>query len=413
MHFANKRTFDGGMELARSFQTELGETNMKKHIALLVPSFPVASETFVITEANALHKVGHKVSIFTFAKGERSNTLSKEIDVIEIPRPNSIETVSFLIRNPVTSFKTIKTASEIKMVSQMSLVGWSVSIAKLVKQLNVRHIHCHFLHAHASYGCLAARLANITVSGVGHGHDVYINNKDLKSNLKLFNFVVAVCEDMASQFIAEVGHRTKLLHCGINTHFFKPQVNRAKESTHLVFVGRLVEKKGINYLIDAMANLNQDIPLYVDIVGDGPLLQDLKAQTQRHNLQSHICFLGAKEPAWLSENLPKYSGFVAPFCEASNGDRDTGPVVLKEAMACGLPIITTDFMGCREIVGEAGFICKPKDVVTLKEALSEFYAMTPHKRLEMSRAAVARVSQLFDAYNQAKKISYWIQGARV
>jgi glycosyltransferase involved in cell wall biosynthesis len=385
---------------------------MKKHIALLVPSFPVPSETFVITEANALVRVGHKVTIFTFKKLGLSNTLNKEINVVEVPCPDRLGTLSYLLSHPILSVRTVKLSANIKMVSKQSLIAWSVSIAKLVTLHKIQHIHCHFLHAHASYGCLAARLTNITVSGVGHGHDVYINNKDLKNNLRLFHFVVAVCEEMASHFISEVGHKTKLLHCGINTHFFKPQVFSAKESTHLVFVGRLVEKKGLKYLIDAMACINKDLPLYIDIVGDGPLLSELQAQVQKHKLQSHIRFLGAKEPAWISENLPKYSGFVAPFCEASNGDRDTGPVVLKEAMACGLPIITTDFMGCREIVGSAGLMCLPKDVESLKARLIQFYDMSPHSRLALAKQAVARVNQHFDANNQAKKISHWIQGAR-
>lgn len=386
---------------------------MKKHIALLVPSFPVPSETFVITEANALVRVGHKVTIFTFKKLASSQTLSKEIEVKEIPYPTKLSTLSFLMCRPLSSFNMLRVASNITMISKLSLVAWSVSLAKLIEHYKVQHIHCHFLHAHASYGCLAARLANITVSGVGHGHDVYINNRDLKNNLKLFHFVVAVCDEMATHFMAEVGHRTKLLHCGINTHFFKPQVHRAKESTHLVFVGRLVEKKGLLYLIEAMASINKEIPLYIDIVGDGPLLQDLQHLVQKHKLQSHIRFLGAKEPSWISENLPNYSGFVAPFCEASNGDRDTGPVVLKEAMACGLPVITTDFMGCREIVGDAGLMCIPKDKDSLKSSLIQFYELSPHARLELSRLAVQRVNQLFDANNQAKKISHWIQGVRV
>lgn len=386
---------------------------MKKHIALLVPVFPVPSETFVITEANALVKVGHKVTIFTFKKLESSQTLNKEIEVTQIPSPRTLSTLLYLIGRPLASLKTLRLASNITMISQLSLLAWATSLARLIEKYNIQHIHCHFLHAHASYGCLAARLTDITVSGVGHGHDVYINNKDLKTNLKLFHFVVAVCDEMAKHFMAEVGHRTKLLHCGINTHFFKPQVTRAKESTHLVFVGRLVEKKGIRYLVEAMASINKELPLYVDIVGDGPLLHDLQLLVQKNQLQSHIQFLGAKEPSWISENLPKYSGFVAPFCEASNGDRDTGPVVLKEAMACGLPIITTDFMGCREIVGEAGFLCTPKDKESLKQSLIQFYEMPPHSRLEVSRLAVQRVNQLFDAYNQAKKISHWIQGVRV
>ncbi|CCQ11997.1 hypothetical protein PALB_28980 [Pseudoalteromonas luteoviolacea B = ATCC 29581] len=391
---------------------DFGELNMKKHIGLLVPTFPVASETFIVTEANALAKIGHKVTIFTFKLAGVSSTLLKNIDVVEISAPIHSSTAFYMLKHPIKSLQITKLAKSLNMISTSSLLAWSIQLSNLIDKYKVKHLHCHFLHGHASYGCLAAKLSDITVSGVGHGHDVYINNKDLNGNLRMFNFVVAVCDEMANHFVKLIGPKTKLLHCGINTHFFKPQTSRAKESTHLVFVGRLVEKKGLVYLVQAMAKINRSIPLYIDIVGDGPLKNDLMALVQKHNLQSHIHFLGAKDPTWLKDNLPNYSGFVAPFCQAENGDRDTGPVVLKEAMACGLPVITSDFMGCKEIVGDVGILCKPKDSESIKDGLLKFNSLTPHQRLELGRKAVLRVNQLFDATTQAKKMSMWIQGAR-
>jgi glycosyltransferase involved in cell wall biosynthesis len=107
-----------------------------------------------------------------------------------------------------------------------------------------------------------------------------------------------------------------------------------------------------------------------------------------------------------------YDGFLAPFCIAENGDKDTGPVVLKEAMAMSLPVITCDVMGCAEIVDDSvGYLVESRNTQALTRAINQYVHLSKEQRAKMRLAARARVLEKFDAFKQAKQLSNWIQQA--
>ena len=127
-------------------------------------------------------------------------------------------------------------------------------------------------------------------------------------------------------------------------------------------------------------------------------------------ITKYVRFLGHKTPFWISTHTSNYSALVAPFCISSNGDRDTGPVVLKEAMASGIPVITTKLMGAKEIVNESvGFKCEPSSIEGLEKILTEFCNLTPYERHARGINAKKLVAEEFNANLQAKKLSKWVQ----
>jgi glycosyltransferase involved in cell wall biosynthesis len=380
-----------------------------KHIGILVPSFPVASETFVVTEINALVKRGHHVSIITFSDMGKCEQLSPEVSVLVVEKPTYA--VFFLnIFNIPKLLRGVLPAIKMQAISTPSLIAFGYSIAKIIEQRDIAHLHCHFMHGSLAYGIVGAKLADITVSSIGHGHDVYVNQSDISQKLSLCDFSVAVCQDMANQFNRYTQSKVKLLHCGINLERFNQSPTTAHNEVNLLFIGRLVEKKGLHFLMPALKNTLLKHQVTLDIVGDGPQLDDLKFMVEALDIENHVRFLGRKSYTWIADNTKNYSALVAPFCVAKNGDRDTGPLVLKEAMGSGIAVLTTELMGAKEIVNQrVGMKCKPSDIMDLTRMLSEFCDYSPHQRFIMGQNGKRFVTKHFNASVQAAKLSSWVQ----
>jgi glycosyltransferase involved in cell wall biosynthesis len=116
--------------------------------------------------------------------------------------------------------------------------------------------------------------------------------------------------------------------------------------------------------------------------------------------------LGSKDADWLKINAGQYGGLVAPFCEAANGDKDTGPLVIKEAMALGLPVISTDFMGVKEIIDEhTGWKVEASNSIELAEAMTQWQLLDTETRKSMIVAARQRVERLFTSAETTKILS--------
>ncbi|QWV05920.1 glycosyltransferase [Pseudoalteromonas shioyasakiensis] len=380
-----------------------------KHIAILVPSFPIASETFVVTEIKALLNAGHKVTVLTFEKTSVLINLTSAIEVKKITKP-AFKSILPSMFNIYKLARATYTAIQFKSISTQSLLAYGYQIARYIKAAKIDHLHCHFMHGPLAYGIVAAKLSGITVSSIGHGHDVYVNNADLKPKLALCDFSIAVCEEMAMQFKRFSKSNVKLLHCGIDTSQFKFEPSSLNESVRLIFIGRLVEKKGLQFLLPAIKHIPKEFGITLDIVGDGPMLNDLMYMAEELGIRKYIRFLGEKPHDWVSSNLIYYSALIAPFCVAENGDRDTGPLVLKEAMACGLPVLTTTLMGANEIVTPSvGMKCMPGSISGLSKMLYKFHQLSPHKRYLLGQNAKQHVNEHYNAVKQAQQLSKWVE----
>jgi len=284
-----------------------------------------------------------------------------------------------------------------------------------MRKQGVNHIHAHFAQHTCAHAIAAAKMMGITSSFVAHGHDLYETPYDVNLKVNHSNFVIAVCKDMEVDLKKINKDKIKLLHCGVNTDEFKPPLlssanNLGTPPIRLVFLGRLVEQKGLNYLLQSLHELDPRHLVTLDIIGDGALRTNLELQVYRLGLSKTVRFLGAKSPLWVSHNLATFDCLVAPFCMSQSGCVDTGPLVLKEAMASGVPVITTDLMGCKEIVAPGtGLIAKQKDSQSLSQAITEFINYPYEKRQNMRLLARLNIESNFDALHQARSLSHWIE----
>ena len=385
-----------------------------KHIAIVVPEFPIASETFVVTEIRALAKAGHQVTVFCFVKRESAVTLPVNVDVIDVNTASNKQVSTFVVKHPLAMTKAFNCAKHQHAVATHLLLIYGAKLAYLADKYHCEHFHCHFMHCSLAYTLVAARWLEITTSSVDHGRDVYENNDDIRFKLSACSFNIAECQDMIEKFQQLGAKHLHLLHSGVDVSRFPAHPAPPHKQLELLFVGHLVEKKGIVYALEALALIAESKRPHLDIVGQGPSQKQLYNLIKKLKLKSFVRLLGYRSPHWIAQKGANYDGFVAPFCVSEDGDRDSGPVVLKEAMAMGLPVITSDIMGCREIVTEdTGYIVASKDVFALKLAIEALIQCQNNAPEKMRNLARQRVEQCFNAQVQAHRLSHLIEGASI
>lgn len=158
---------------------------------------------------------------------------------------------------------------------------------------------------------------------------------------------------------------------------FTPRQAPAHGPVHVATTGRLVEKKGISYLIEAIALLrDRGLDVHLDIIGDGPLRQNLIDLAIALNVDSDVSFHGWRDQGEIVSILKTCHLFVAASVTAENGDQDAPVNTLKEAMAMGLPVVATDHGGIPELVedGISGFLVPERDGRAIADALSRLIA---------------------------------------
>lgn len=405
-----------------------------KKIAYVLSSYPVLSETFVSTEMRAMAACGHEVQPIAFYhyEGEfQEQDLDLKEKTLFLSDYNKLIALKALSLLKPSMGKAIKFSLLQKGISYYSLVGNALKLAYLAKKSGCTHFHAHFCQGAAATAIVAARLCGATVSFVGHGYDVYATPQDLPLKLESVDFAVAVCKDMVNDFKnLSPNVNVSLVYCGIEPNRFKPTKNNRNnfalnliqfkdfqqtlglrnKKGKLLFIGRLCETKGLFTLLNALKLIPEAHRPELDLVGEGVLKEQLIQYVNDNNLSQYVSFLGAKQSSWFIESSRNYDAMVAPFELASNGDRDTGPVVVKEAMALKLPVITTYFMGCNEfLTPSTGLRVPPKDPIKLASMIKQFYRMPVFDVLCMKNNAYKRVCDLYTAKKQALRLSSLIE----
>ncbi len=183
---------------------------------------------------------------------------------------------------------------------------------------------------------------------------------------------------------------------------------------HVVAVGRLVEKKGFADLLAAAALLaERGEPLAaLTIVGDGPLRPELERLVADHGLEGVAALPGWREPEGVRELLERADLLAMPSVVAADGDRDSMPVVVKEALAMEVPVVATDEVGLPEIVREGwGRLVPPRDPAALAGAIAELLALPPERRAAMGAAGREHVLARADVRAETAKLSGLIEEA--
>lgn len=245
--------------------------------------------------------------------------------------------------------------------------------------LKVSHIHSQWIHAAGTVGMYGAWLLNVPFSFTGHAADLYRERVALKDKIRRAEFIGCISTYHQQLFLDNGARKEqlRLVYCGIDVSKFYPRdLPAVSQGLKIRSSGRLVEKKGFEYLIDACQILSaRAIAFDCVIAGSGPLEQELRDQVQRLGLQLHVSITGM---ALKQEHIPDFmhggNVYCLPCVWASDNDVDGLPQMLMEAMACGLPSISTRLVGIPDLIidQKTGLLVEPRNSEQLADAIMRF-----------------------------------------
>ncbi|MCK9595834.1 glycosyltransferase [Candidatus Pacearchaeota archaeon] len=363
-------------------------------IAFVVHNFPKLSETFILNQIIGLIDMGHEVDIYAHSPSGEEIIHKEIIDygllekTFYYERFTSRRYNSFPIKlyyqflgfcgrilkdfSPVIYSelkKKIPDKEDFKIKPQ-------IKISSDFKEKNYDIILCHF----GTNGYNAINLKNL---GILNGKIVvFFNGRDMSCELisrgdnfynELFmqsNLFIPICHFFGDKFL-KLGYtprKIKVLRLGVDCSKFRIASKTQKDEINILTIARLVEKKGLEYSIRTVAELLKKYPsLRYTIIGDGELKKPLKKLIKKLKAESNILLVGDKPRDEILKCFSETDIFVLSSITAKNGDTEGTPISIMEAMASGIPVVSTYHSGIPEVVKDevSGFLVSEKDIGSL------------------------------------------------
>jgi colanic acid/amylovoran biosynthesis glycosyltransferase len=276
----------------------------------------------------------------------------------------------------------------------------AVYVGLRLREMEIDHVHAHFAGMAARTAFWINKFFSTTFSFTAHANDIFSPRQFEIGLDKLVDAAGAIVTetDYAARFLRErFPHRADRVH-RIYNGLDLAEFGRADFSSTLpliIAVGRLIPKKGFGDLIRACALLaRRGKSFRCEIIGEGPLENKLRQQIDELRLQNDVVLTGAKPQTQLRRQLVAANAFVLPSVIDPDGGMDNLPTVIMEAMATGLPVVSTNIGGIPEMVieNETGFLVQPGDTAAMAAAIdrvindSSLAARLGHFGFERARA---------------------------
>jgi len=390
-----------------------------RHIGYVLKRFPRLSETFVAAELIELARQGERVTVFALSRPDEpaAHGFLAELTapVVYLPhRP---------LRQPVRVGWALARALRADPRGWLRAARgslWPPGLVRLRRLLQatvlrdeldrrrVDHAHAHFATAAATLAYLARRMGGPSYSVTTHAKDIYhrdVRWERLRERLGGARFVATVSEGNRRHLgsLLDLDGRLQLVPNSVDLRRLRPR-ERRPEPRLVLAVARLVEKKGLADLVEAAACLRRlGRPIRLELVGEGPLRRDLERAARRTG--ADVVFHGALPQERVFELYARAAVFCLPCVVAESGDRDGLPTSVLEAMALGLPVVTTAVNGLAEAVlhERTGLVVPERDPRVLAAALDRLLA-DPDLAAKLAAAAREHVEQRFSLERSAARL---------
>lgn len=394
----------------------------------LIPIYPKLSETFILEELHQLEKFKAKGLILAF-KREKKCYQQPLINKIKFKKlyftnkviklKNLIKTPYVLIKNffiyPKPFLKIISWFFKSRMLLFSNLKVFVKVLLVLEKIVSFKPdiIVAHYGLEPTDAAIFFHFLLNIPFVCVLHTNDLFVRNYYFKEKLKLAELVIVKSKFslnyLKKQLKVDTSNVKVLPLGGVNIKFFKPCMSvKDKKKKKIISVGRLVEKKGFEYLIRACLQLKKEgIKFECIIIGGGPKRNKLIRLIKNKGLENKIEFLGClPHNQKFLDMLCSADVFVLPSIIVTNNDRDILANSLLEAMACGLPVVTTKISAINELIKDKknGFLVPQKNSSVLANCMKKVLTMDERRLRIIRKNARQTIVKNFNTKKQVKKL---------
>ncbi len=397
-----------------------------KRIAYIAPEYGALTSTFIYREVEALRALGLEVVTYSTLRPKES-VISEEaradIETTEflydLPKSAIIkDALSELARHPVPVIKArlavlhdallsnvYEPADRVKIIWH-GMVG--AALAKRLRADGVEHIHAHFAHVATAIAMYASICAEIPFSFTNHANDIFQRGTALREKVRRSKFTSCISQYNIN-YLTDIDcdpEKMKIVRCALDVSEYAFAPRPTPETFTIFTAGRLVEKKGMTYLVDAVRILKEKgIDVRCRIAGNGPLMESLQQQIGDANLGSTVELMGSQPQERVRELLREASVFVLACVEAADGDIDGIPVSLMEAMAMGVPVISTGVSGIPELIhgGKNGLLATPHNAESLATHIERI--ITDHEAADtMAKAACHTIETEFEQVLNAQRL---------
>ncbi|UCC50646.1 MAG: glycosyltransferase [Anaerolineaceae bacterium] len=395
-------------------------------IAYILGTFPQLTQTFVTREIFWIRSYGVEVQVFSLSRPESPPADEQVTELLPLVHYSPFLSISvlaaqiyFFVRSPLRYLralvKVVRFTHREPVVLLRALMNFpkSVYFARQMHEFEVDHVHAHFITLAAISASVVSELLGVTYSVHAHAVGLFQRNlQDVRRQLEDASRVITISTyhrahiaELSSGITAD---EIDVVYCSLETERFRPNPRlNGGGPIRLLSIGRLIEKKGFEYLIDACALLvGSGLEMRCRIAGAGPLQEALQARIDRHGLQGQVTLLGAVEQEHILELYRESDAFVLACVVGKDGNRDGLPVVLIEAMSCGLPVISTPVAGITDLIQpeETGILVEQRDSVALAEAMKELI-LDGNRRKQLGRRARQKVEADFQIQQNAARLA--------
>ena len=389
--------------------------NSRPRIAYVLKVYPRTSQTFVLTEILAHERAGLEMDIFSLRRTDdtRFHAALAQVQspVFQVARASSNATLALsVLREHGRHLPRLWDVVQSSQANAEDLLQAAI-LSRAIVDRGIVHMHAHFGTVATVVARLASKITGISYSFTAHAKDIFheiVEEDVLRKKLADAAGVITVSQfnvNYLKNKYADAAAGVKLIYNGLDLieFRFEPEGDRAPL---VLGVGRLVEKKGFSYLLEASALMrSKGIPFRCEIVGGGVLESNLQEQIQRHDLSGHVKLCGPMSQSDVKQKIRQARLLAAPCVHAEDDDRDGLPTILLEAMALGTACISTPVTGIPEVLRheETGLMVAERDAAALADACERLLG-DQHLCGELARNGRRIVEDKFDIEKNTAKI---------
>jgi len=385
--------------------------------AYLFERFPSFGQTFCYREVAELSRQGITPPIFSIRNPK--DEPAQDWDARVIQRAHYLPEEKELLEDVRRACKKGKLTAEI--IDALDKWGRRTDFLRLyqavyvglrLQEMGISHVHAHFTGMAARTAFWVHRFFPVTFSFTAHANDIFAPRNFEIGLDKLVDTARAIVtvSDFAKKFLQERfperADRIRRIYNGLNLAEFG-RADFSSSPPLILAVGRLIAKKGFADLICACGLIAERGKSFrCEIIGEGPLENELRGQIERLNLQNRVALSGAKPQGEIRQRLAAANVFVLPSIIDPEGGMDNLPTVIMEAMATALPVVSTNIGGIPEMVieNETGFLLEPADASALADAIAKVI----DDRLlaqRLGHAGYQRAHELFSIEKNVRELS--------